>query len=255
MQAFEEISYKNLESTSDSSNNNSSDDEKDLSLSNSKCIDSIVSINSIDDCVGDDCEGGECVGGNCVGGDCCGGECGCECDCGSDDSCKDEFSKKSKTFYLSYNELDEIQNENYLMNYHINKNIGHWKIAKNIISESTNDKSNSEFFIDYLDLLFNLNEDNFDNIKKVIYKKNDSKEEIYEMHEFDSTISKYIVDNLKIIPYTSPGYVFKNNETKNKWSFKIVVITSKDIYSFNRYIENNNNNINNIKNNHTIGFY
>ena len=40
------------------------------------------------------------------------------------------------------------------------------------------------------------------------------------------------------------GYLFKTSENVNKWHFKIVVITTKNIYSANRHIDDK-----------TIGFY
>jgi len=132
-------------------------------------------------------------------------------------------------FYLFYNEQKEMQDEIDGYNYNLNKNTGNWLIAKNIISNSKKDKTNSEYFWDYLELLFK-ESDNFDNIKKVIYSANES------VFEFDSTIAKYVVDNLKICKYKPNGYLFNNSEN-NKWSFKIVVITNKNIYSANRYID------------------
>jgi hypothetical protein len=133
-------------------------------------------------------------------------------------------------FYLYYNEQKEMQDEIDGYNYNLNKNTGNWLIAKTIISNSKKDKANSEFFWDYLELLFN-GSDNFDNIKKIIYSANES------VFEFDTTIAKYIVDNLKICKYKPNGYLFNNNTENNKWNFKIVVVTSKNIYSANRYID------------------
>ena len=82
-------------------------------------------------------------------------------------------------------------------------------------------------------LLFKKNDapDSFDNIHKVIYSSNES------VFEFDTVISKYIVDNLKICKYIPSGYLFNNSNDTNMWSFKIVVITNKNIYAANRYID------------------
>ena len=140
-----------------------------------------------------------------------------------------QVNQENRISYLFYNEYKEIQKENDAYNYHLCKNTGDWLIAKTIVSYSK-DKSNSEFFWDYLDLLFKENNDNFDNIDRVIYSSNDT------VFEFDTTISKYIVDNLKICKYKPNGYIFNNNES-NTWSFKIVVITNTNVYSANRYID------------------
>ena len=130
---------------------------------------------------------------------------------------------------LFYNEAQEIQNEIDAYNYYIKKDTGDWLFAKDIVSYSK-DKLNSEFFFDYLDLLFKDNNDNFDNIIKVIYSSDN------KVFEFNTTISKYIVDNLKICKFKPNGYLFNKNGN-NVWDFTIVVITSTNIYSANRYID------------------
>lgn len=141
---------------------------------------------------------------------------------------------KLENTYLFYNEKNEVQKEIDDFNYHLLKNSGDWLIAKNIVSSS---KENTEFFWDYLDLLFKKKytsdkSDSFDNIIKVIYSSNES------VFEFDTVISKYIVDNLKLSKYKPNGYIFNNNDNNNNiWSFTIIVITNKNIYSANRYID------------------
>lgn len=136
--------------------------------------------------------------------------------------------------------LSEMTEEYTMMNYHLHKNFGNWQVAKNIISHSVSDKNNTEFFWDSLDGLLLQESDDFKNITRVIYKNN-----IENMiYVFENSVAKYLVDNLKIAPYKSAGYVFKNIENYNKWSFKIVVITTNGVYSFNRYIDNK-----------TIGYY
>jgi hypothetical protein len=70
--------------------------------------------------------------------------------------------------YLYYNQSQEMQNEIDNYNYHLKKNTGDWLLAKNIVALSES-KPNTEFFWDYLDLLFKDNNDNFDNIIKIIY--------------------------------------------------------------------------------------
>jgi len=156
----------------------------------------------------------------------------------STDSEEDDLSSVESTNYeltdktfLFYNETEEIKKETDAFNYHLLKNSGNWLIAKTIVSYS---KENTEFFWDYLDLLFKKNDtpDSFDNINKVIYSSNES------VFEFDTVISKYIVDNLKISKYKPNGYIFNNNDSNNNiWAFTIIVITSKNIYSANRYID------------------
>ena len=135
----------------------------------------------------------------------------------------------NKKTHLYYNEKQEIQEEINSLIYHSNKNTSDWLLAKKIVSYSEKD---SNFFWDYLDLLFKVNNDNFDNINKVIYSSNES------VYEFNTIIAKFIVDNLKIYKFKPNGYIFNNNEN-NTWSFKIVVITTKHIYTANRYIDEN----------------
>jgi hypothetical protein len=139
-------------------------------------------------------------------------------------------SKNKFNSYLFYNQSQEMQYEIDNYNYHLKKNTGDWLLAKNIIASSEN-KTNTEFFWDHLDLLFKDKQDNFDNIIKIIYSSDNT------LIEFDTKISKYIVDNLKICKYKPNGYLFNNNNDTNIWSFKIVVITSKNIYAANRYID------------------
>ena len=158
------------------------------------------------------------------------------CDDLGDELCDDlgddlELQNKSNS-YLFYNQDQEIQDEISSFNYHLQKNSGDWLLAKHIVSYSK-DKLNTEFFWDYLDLMFKETDDNFDNINKIIYSSNES------LFEFDTNISKYIVDNLKICKYIPSGYLFNNSNDTNMWSFKIVVITNKNIYAANRYIDEN----------------
>ena len=139
--------------------------------------------------------------------------------------------------YLYYNQSQEMQIEIDNYNYHLKKNTGDWLLAKKIVALSES-KPNTEFFWDYLDLLFKDNNDNFDNIIKIIYSADNT------LIEFDTKISKYVVDNLKICKYKPAGYLFNNNNDTNIWAFKLVVITSKNIYASNRYIDE-----------HKIGFF
>jgi len=177
-------------------------------------------------------------------------KCNCECNCESGDDCccyedededDDENNNYGKRTLIYYYEEDDMHDEELNYNYHIKKNFGNWQYAKMIVSHSYNDKLATEFFWDYLETQFNANNDSFDNIIKVYYK-NDL--DLGIIYEFDNQIAKYLVDNLKIQSYKLKGYIFNGDENINKWSFKIVVITSKGIYTANRYISEN-----------IIGFY
>jgi len=165
---------------------------------------------------------------------------------------------------LFYNEQLEIQNEIDDFNYHLYKNSYNWLLAKKIVSLTVETKTNTEFFWDYLDILFHSNSnntnntnnidgdndnnndndknsninhnhiDNFDDIQKVIFSFDNN------VFEFNNIIAKYLVDNLKIFKYKPSGYIFnKNNNEQNKFNFKIVVITNANVYSVNRYIDEN----------------
>jgi len=164
---------------------------------------------------------------------------------------------------LFYNEHIEIQNEINAFYYHLHKNSYNWLVAKQIVSLTVENKANTEFFWDYLDILFNNNTyentdknndknsndknsndkdsnnnhnniNNFDDIQKVIFSFDNN------VFEFNNTIAKYLVDNLKIFKYKPSGYIFnKNNNEQNKFNFKIVVITHTNVYSVNRYIDEN----------------
>ena len=138
-----------------------------------------------------------------------------------------------KSLYMIYNENTEIDEECQLLNYHKNKDCGYWKIAKMIIAHSTKEKNNTEFYLDYLDIDINKNNDNLENIEKVFYKNNLDVDIVYE---FEGAIAKFIVENLKIFKFKPLGYIFNKDVEQNKWDFTISVITSKNIYTSNRYI-------------------
>ena len=138
-----------------------------------------------------------------------------------------------KSLYMIYNENTEIDEECQLLNYHKNKDCGYWKIAKMIIAHSTKEKNNTEFYLDYLDIDINKNNDNLENIEKVFYKNNLDTDIVYE---FEGAIAKFIVENLKIFKFKPLGYIFNKDVDQNKWDFTISVITSKNIYTSNRYI-------------------
>jgi len=143
--------------------------------------------------------------------------------------------------YMIYNEQSEIKEEIQLLNYHKNKDCGYWKIAKMIISHSIKDKNNTEFFLDSLDIELQKNNDKLENIEKVFYTNNLDIDIVYE---FEGTIATFIVENLKLFKFKPLGYLFNKDVNQNKWDFTISVITSKSIYTSNRYISENQ-----------IGFY
>jgi hypothetical protein len=138
-----------------------------------------------------------------------------------------------KPLYMIYNEKTEINEESQLLNYHTNKDCGYWKIAKMIVAHSTKEKNNTEFYLDYLDIDINKNNDNLENIEKVFYRNNLDIDIVYE---FEGAIAKFIVENLKIFKFKPLGYIFNKDVEQNKWDFTISVITSKNIYTSNRYI-------------------
>ena len=150
----------------------------------------------------------------------------------NDSNSSDDTIVHDKNSYLFYNEEQDIQDEINDYNYHLCKNSGDWLLAKQLVKDAINNKLNTENFWNYLDLLFEENNDNFNNIVKVIYSSGNT------VIEFNTFISKYIVDNLKICKYKPNSYLF-NNDEHNIWSFKIVVVTSKNIYSANRHINDN----------------
>jgi len=146
------------------------------------------------------------------------------------------INSQPRQMYISYDEQKEIELEKELLNYHKQKDSGYWKIAKMIIEHSNKDKNNTEYFLDIMDNEFKKNKDTFENIEKVFYT-NDL--DINIVYEFNTTISKYIIENLKIFKYKPDGYLFKNNINHNKFNFTITIITSKNSYTINRYINEN----------------
>ena len=146
------------------------------------------------------------------------------------------INSQPRQMYISYDEQKEIEFEKELLNYHKKKDSGYWKIAKMIIEHSNKDKNNTEYFLDIMDNEFKKNKDTFENIEKVFYT-NDL--DINIVYEFNTTISKYIIENLKIFKYKPNGYLFKNDINHNKFNFTITIITSKNNYSINRYINEN----------------
>jgi len=156
----------------------------------------------------------------------------------SDDN-DNEVSVNNRKTCIHYYEEDEIYDETISDDYHREKSYGNWQYAKMIISHSyanTNANLNTDFFWDYLDTQFQANNDDFNNIIKVYYK-NDL--DIGIIYEFEPVVAKYLVENLKIQSFKPKGYIFNGDENQNKWEFKIVVITTKGIYTANRYITEN----------------
>lgn len=138
-----------------------------------------------------------------------------------------------KKMYVIYDEQNEIELEKDLLNYHKQKDSGYWKIAKMIVEHSSKDKNNTEFMLDSIDNEFKKNKDTFENIEKVFYK---NELDIDIVYEFKTSIAKYIIENLKIFKYKPDGYLFKNEINHNKFNFTITIITSKNSYTINRYI-------------------
>ena len=146
-------------------------------------------------------------------------------------------SLENRKTYLVYDETNDVIQEIKDYSSRLCKTSDTWISAKTIVSSSFKNTKSQSFFWDYLDILFKNTNDDFNNIKKVIYSINDI------VFEFDTTIAKYIVDNLRINNFKPSGYIFSSTDN-NVWDFKIIVITSKNVYSANRYIDEN-----------TIGFY
>ena len=118
----------------------------------------------------------------------------CICDninCNIESVLVDKY-KTNKT-NISYDEASEMEAELATMNYNINKDTGDWLTAKNIISKSLNNKEHSEFFVDYLESLFKINGDCFENIRKIIYTT-DICTSYNSVYEFSEKISKYVID-------------------------------------------------------------
>lgn len=131
-------------------------------------------------------------------------------------------------------DLEEEQNIEKLQNeYHIEKQSSDWYYAKMIVSHAYQNKNNTELFSDHLEKQLHKNNDSFENITTAYYKNDLDIDIIYE---FSQEPAKHLVDNLRIPAYKPQGIIFSNPEDANKWSFKIVVITTKGIYSANRYI-------------------
>lgn len=131
-------------------------------------------------------------------------------------------------------DLEEEQNYEKIQNeYHILKQSGDWYYAKMIVSHAYQDKNNTELFCDHLEKQLQKNNDSFDRVIKAYYKNDLDIDIIYE---FAKEPAKHLIDNLRIPAYKQPGIIFSNPEDANKWSFKIVVITTKGIYTANRYI-------------------
>jgi len=135
--------------------------------------------------------------------------------------------------FIGYNLEEELNIEKIQNEYHIMKQSGDWYYAKMIVSHAYQDKNNTDLFCDHLEKQFLKNGDSFDNIITAYYKNNLDIDIIYQ---FSQEPAKHLIDNLRIPPYKPHGIIFSNPEDANKWSFKIVVITNKGIYTANRYI-------------------
>jgi hypothetical protein len=156
-----------------------------------------------------------------------------DCDNYSNDSCDDIEYNGNDVSFIAY-DLAEEQNLEKLQNdYHIKKNNGDWYYAKMILSHAYQDKKNTDLFWDHLEKQFLKTGDAFENITFAYYKNDLDIDIIYQ---FSQEPAKHLIDNLRIPSYKPNGLIFSNPEDSNKWSFKIVVITTKGIYTANRYI-------------------
>lgn len=143
--------------------------------------------------------------------------------------------------HIVYNLEEEQKQEQADYDYHFNKDHGNWQYSKMIVSHSWQDKNATEFLTDYLERQFQSNNDCFENIQTVYYKNDLDIDIIYA---FEADPAKHLVDNLRIPAFKPHGIIFNNPDDANKWTFKIVIITSRCIYTANRYITEN-----------VIGFY
>lgn len=134
---------------------------------------------------------------------------------------------------IGYDLVEEQKIEKLQHEYHMEKCYGDWHYAKMIISHAYQDRNNTEYLFDYLDKLMHKNGDFIGNVQHVYYK-NDLDIDI--VYEFTPDPGIHLLENLRIPAYKPHGIIFSNSEDTNKWSFKIVVVTSKSIYTANRYI-------------------
>ena len=164
-------------------------------------------------------------------------------ECKLQKSCKVNINANKTKLCIIYDETIEIQNDIDRYNATINKTTPSWILAKHLIAElkETCNISNSisiEYFLDYLDIEFKKNNDDFSNISKVYYQQYNTTTttDASTIQQFDNEVAKYVIENLLIPIYEPLGY-FKNDINQNKWRFQVIVITSKSIYSANRYID------------------
>jgi hypothetical protein len=134
---------------------------------------------------------------------------------------------------IPYDLHNEMYYEKLDDDYHKLKNSGNWYYAKLIISSNYNDMNATEYLWDYMSILFQKYDDCFENINTVYYK---SYLDMDIIHNFEKSVGKYLIENLKIPAYKPDGFIFSNSENVNKWSFKVVVITNKNMYCVNRYV-------------------
>jgi len=147
---------------------------------------------------------------------------------------------KKRKILIAYNEEQEKQDEALSLHYQLYKDSNEWLFAKEEIKNLSNQfKTDSVFLWDLLEKQFTINNDDFDNIKTIYYQNTQSSQSsLSNVYEFNTTISKYFIDNMKVPIFKSKGYIFNSNhQNLNKFQFKLVVITSKTIYSINRYVD------------------
>ena len=71
------------------------------------------------------------------------------------------IKSQPKKLYIVYDEEKEMVYEKQVLNYHIQKDSGYWKIAKMIVEHSSKTNTNTEFFLDSMDNEFKKNKDAF----------------------------------------------------------------------------------------------
>ena len=164
-------------------------------------------------------------------------------ECKLQKSCKVNINANKTKLCIIYDETIEIQNDIDRYNATINKTTPSWILAKHLIAElkeiyNLANSASIEYFLDYLDIEFKKNNDDFSNISKVYYQQYNTTTttDASIIQQFDNEVAKYVIENLQIPIYEPLGY-FNNDINQNKWRFQVIVITSKSIYSANRYID------------------
>ena len=119
-----------------------------------------------------------------------------------------------------------------------NKKKEQFKIAKHLILDS---KKRSDNLLDIWEeevKTQNIN-DNYQNIKKIIYYESDTNNTL-GIH-FNDDVAKYFIDNYRLdINYNSFLFSLYPNSFQNKTPFHIVIVTEKNIYFTNNNYDSPN---------------